>query len=44
MDKHYYAGRLEERLPRVMQGGPQMGALFEAVGQEMVRMACGATF
>ena len=44
MDKHYYARRLEERLPRVMQGGPQMAALFEALGQEMVRMACGATF
>ena len=43
MDSKYYARRLEERLPKAMQGGPKMSALFEALGQEMRRMANGAT-
>jgi hypothetical protein len=43
MDGKYYARRLEERLPKAMQGGPKMSALFETLGQEMSRMANGAT-
>jgi hypothetical protein len=43
MDSHYYAGRMVQRLPRVLQGGPNIRALFEALGLEMSWMARGAT-
>jgi hypothetical protein len=37
-DKHYYAQRLKERLPRVLQSGQNLSALFEVLGQEMIHM------
>lgn len=43
MNSHYYAQRLLERLPRVLQGGANIDTLFEILGQEMVHMDRGAS-
>lgn len=37
-DKHYYAARLKERLPRVLQSGQNLSSLFEVLAQEMIHM------
>ena len=41
-DKHYYARRLKERLPRVLQSGHNLSTLFEVLGQQMIHMEDGA--
>jgi hypothetical protein len=42
-DKYYYAQRLNERLPRVLQGAPNLQKLFEAIGDEMSQLAAGTS-
>ena len=41
-DKHDYARRLKERLPRVLQSGHNLSTLFEVLGQQMIHMEDGA--